>query len=35
MTTKNKLNNWFLELTPDHFKMGILEIESILLGQLR
>jgi hypothetical protein len=25
----------FLKITPDHIKMGILEIESILLGQLR
>jgi hypothetical protein len=33
--TKNKLNNLFLKITSNHIKMGILEIESILLGQLR
>jgi hypothetical protein len=33
--TKNQLNNLFLKITTDHIKMGILEIESILLGQLR
>jgi hypothetical protein len=32
--TKNKLNNMVLKITPDHIEMGILEIESILLGQL-